>query len=116
MFAQFRPTVRCQFFQQRRDGTAIQTVVGHACWDAHLLEELTRRGNGGIDTLVIEPGWEGTLPPDLPYRRVGPFPEGHLVLRDDGPLPREVAPPAPDVELLPAPEPGVYVNKCVVVS
>ena len=48
MFAQFRPTVRCQFFQQRRDGTAIQTVVGHACWDAHLLED------AGCFAIVLE--------------------------------------------------------------
>lgn len=55
----------------------------------------------GVDTLVLGPGWAGQLPPDLPYRRVGPFPEGHLVLHDDRPLPREVAPPAPDAEPLP---------------
>ena len=55
----------------------------------------------GVDTLVVDPAAVPGLPPDLPYRRVGPFPEGHLVLRDDGPLPREVAPPAQDARPLP---------------
>ncbi len=53
MFAKFSHAVLFQFRQQRRDGATVETVIGKAGRHAHLLEELTRCGDGGIDTLVV---------------------------------------------------------------
>lgn len=44
----------------------------------------------GVDTLVVDPELAGALPDDLPYRRVGPFAEGHVILRARQALPMDV--------------------------